>query len=103
MRFNQETIGYATQFKYKTPTPIQGAPTHWAIKRLQTELQANASSIECNLDGGNNGYLGLVLDDTEYTSITGTVLFVASGYPPVLVATATLVEVIQLREDHQES
>ena len=30
------------------------------IKRLQTELKANASSKETDLGGGNYGYLGLV-------------------------------------------
>ena len=102
MRFNQETVDYATQFKYKSPTPIRGPPTHKALKRLQTELQANASSIECELGGGDHGYLGLVLDDAEYASVPGTVPFVPPGYPPVLniPAGATAVEALQLREDH---
>ena len=105
MRFNQETVDYAMQFKYKSPTPIRGPPTHKALKRLQTELQANASSIECELGGGDHGYLGLVLDDADYASVPGTVPFVPPGYPPVLVipAGATAVEALQLQEDHHEA
>ena len=61
---NLGTIDYASSyFKCKTPTPIRGIPTHKALKRLKTELQANASSVESDLGGGNHGYLGLVLTD----------------------------------------
>ena len=41
-------------------------------KRLKLELQANASSVETNLGGGNHSYLGLVLTDTKYTTIPHT-------------------------------
>ena len=58
------TIDYASSyFKYKTPTPTRGVLTYKAIKRLKMELQANASSIETDLGGGNHSYLGLVLTD----------------------------------------
>ena len=40
--------------------------TNKTLKRLQTELQANASSIKTDLGGGNHGCLALVLTDTEY-------------------------------------
>ena len=79
-------IDYATSyFKYKTPTPIRREATNKALKRLQTELQANASSIETDLGGGNHGYLALVLTDEEYASIPNTQPFVVPTYPPLLV------------------
>ena len=87
------TIDYASSyFKYKTPTPIRGEPTHKSLKRLKLELQSNASSVETDLGGGNHGYLGLVLTDVEYASIPHTVPFVPPNYPPALVIppTATL-------------
>ena len=59
----------ASYFKYKTPTPIQGEPTNKALKRLKTELQANASSVKSNLGGGDHGYLVLVLSDVEYANV----------------------------------
>ena len=63
-------IDYANSyFKYKTPTPIQGTPTNKTLKRLKTELRANASSVESDLGGGDHGYLGLVLTDVKYASI----------------------------------
>ena len=80
-------IDYAgSYFKYKTPTPIHGTPTNKALKRLKDELRANASSVECNLGGGDHGYLGLVLTNAEYTSITPRPpAFVPPNYPPNLV------------------
>ena len=64
------SIYYASSyFKYKTPTPIQGAPSNKTLKQLKTELRANASSVESKLGGGDHGYLGLVLTDQEYATI----------------------------------
>lgn len=65
------TINYASSFfKYKIPKPIQGTPTNKTLKRLKTELQANASSVESDLGGGDHSCLGLVLTDEEYTNVT---------------------------------
>ena len=45
-------IDYATlYFKYKYPTPITGEPTYKSLKRLKTELRANASSVDTALGG----------------------------------------------------
>ena len=61
---NLGIIDYASlYFRYKTPMPIRGMPSHKALKRLKTELQANASSVESDLGGVDHGYLGLVLTD----------------------------------------
>ena len=73
----------ASYFKYKTPTPIQGTPTYKALKRLKAELRANASSVECDLGGGNHGYLGLVLSEDEYAQVSPTP-FVAPAFPDPL-------------------
>ena len=99
------TVDYqSSYFKYKTPTPIRGLPTYSALKRLKTELQANASSVETNLGRGNHGYLGLVLTDEEYNSIPDTQPFEPPTYPPPLVipVTATAIEALQIKEQHNE-
>jgi len=62
----------SSYFKYKMPTPICREPTNKSLEWLKLELQANASSVEIDLGGGNNGYLGLVLNDSEYTTIPYT-------------------------------
>ena len=95
------TVDYQpSYFKCKTPTPIRGLPTHSALKRLKTELQANASSVETDLGGGNHRYLGLVLTDVEYNSVPDAQLFVPPNYLPPLVmpATATAIEALQMKE-----
>ena len=99
------TVDYqSSYFKYKTPTPIRGLPTYSALKRLKTELQANASSVETDLGGGNHGYLGLVLTDAEYNSIPNTQPFVPPNYPPPLTipSTATPIQALQMKENHNE-
>ena len=98
-------IDYASSyFKYKTPTPIREVPTHKALKRLKTELQANASSIETDLGGRDHGYLGLVLTDAEYATVPYTQPFTAPNHPNPLVIplNATAIEALQLKEAHTE-
>ena len=73
----------ASYFKYKTLTPIQGAPANKTLKRLKQEFQENASSVESDLGGGDHSYLGLVLTDAEYATITATP-FVALQYSAAL-------------------
>ena len=99
------SIDYASSyFKYKTPTPIRGEPTNKSLKRLQTELQANASSVETDLGRGNHGYLGLVLLDQEYASIPHTQLFIPPTYPPLLTipSDTTPIQALELKEQHNE-
>ena len=90
MRFSQ-IIDYASlYFKYKNPFRIQGQPTYRSLKRLKTELRANASSVDTDLGGGDHGYLGLVLSDEEYARINPTpAAFVAPDFPVALVIDPT--------------
>ena len=74
----------ATYFPYRSPTPIQGEPTYKALKRLKNELRANASSVDCDLGGGDHGYLGLILTEEEYTRIAPDDPFVAPEFPGTL-------------------
>ena len=92
-------------FKYKNPTPIQGEPINKSLKRLKLELQANASSVEMDLGGGNHSYLGLVLTDTEYATVPYTQPFLASTYPPILSIppTSTPIQALELKNEYQEN
>ena len=89
----------ALYFKYKTPTPIHGAPTNKTLNRLKQELWANASSVELDLGGVNHGCLSLVLTDNEYV-LCSCIPFVALVFPKVLnIPTGTdQVEALNLRE-----
>ena len=100
------TVDYASSyFKYKTPTHITGPPTYKALKHLKKELQANASSIESDLGGGYNNYLGLTLTDEEHSTIPTTQPFVPPTYPPLLEipAIATTIQDLHLKETHTEA
>ena len=91
----------ASYFKYKTPTPIPGAPSNKTLKRLKQELRANASSVESDLGGGDHGYLGLVLTDAEYATVSNTP-FLAPNYPVELVIPpgTDQVQALLLQEAH---
>ena len=94
----------ATYFKFKTPTPIHGTPTNATLKRLKTELRANASSVESDLGGGDYGYLGLVLTNPEYASIS-LVPFVAPNHPGNLHIDPNVAPIaaVNLKEAHKEA
>ena len=74
------------------------------MKRLKLECQANSSSVESDLGGGNHGYLFLVLTDEEFDSIPNTTPVEPPNYPGTIVipATATPIEALELKERHQE-
>ena len=100
---NGKTSNIQSRFQYPTPTIIRGEPTHQGLKRLNTELRANASSIDSDLGGGDHGYLGLVLTAPEYTEVCPTA-FTAPNFPArlTLPATATAVEAAIAREERQD-
>ena len=104
MSSGTKNVDYARiYFKYQKPTPIRGEPTHEDIEQLKKELRANAASVECNLGGGNHGYLGLVLPSTEYNKIVGTT-FKVPDYPATLTIPARTdsVAALNLRTRHKE-
>jgi hypothetical protein len=77
------------------PDKIMGEPNYKTIRALQDTLEENASSIECGLGGGANGYLGVLLTAAEYATIPGTFPFQAPvnprhTAPPVAGAAAAI-------------
>ena len=46
-------------------------PTPIAIRKLQVKLYENARAIQSPLGGGNFGHLGLLMPNTEYTTLVG--------------------------------
>ena len=65
------------------PKP-SGNPDYAAIKETHQILTANAASVEYDLGGGQNGYLGLILLPKQYARVSGT----AFVLPPNPVLTA---------------
>ena len=86
------TIDYAASyFKYKTSILIWGESMNKALKRLQTELQANVSLVKIDLGGRNYSYLALVLSNTEYAIIPNTEPFILPTYAPSLAIPVTII------------
>ena len=78
-------------FKCKTSALMRNKPMHKSLKRLKLELEANTISIETDLGGDNDSYLGLALADAEHAVIPNTQPFVGSNYllPLVMLAIVT--------------
>ena len=52
MTLNQHIDYVSTYFPHKTPTMVRDEPTYKDLKRIKTELRANASSVDSDLGGG---------------------------------------------------
>lgn len=103
---NNRHVDYVnTYFPHPEPTKIKGKPNYKSLTTVFNKIKANASGVDCNLRGGNHGYLGLVLSDVEYANISGTVLFIAPEFPAPLTvpATATQVQAFNLKTQHDEA
>ena len=65
------TVDYKNSiFEYPVLTKVTTRPTYPILKQIKNELKANAGKVQCELGGGNNGHLGLVLTDIEYALVS---------------------------------
>jgi hypothetical protein len=55
----------------KKSTKIIGTPTFQTLIKLKLDLQENASMVQSNLGGAQNGYLGLILSTPAYHALVG--------------------------------
>lgn len=95
-------VDYASAyFPFREPTKIVGEPSYRTLTQLRKELHANASSVDSELGGGNQGYLGLATHDANYPGATA---FVAPGYPADLTIPDIYsnMQAMNLREQHKE-
>ena len=82
---NSKGIDYVnTYFEYPALTQIHGKPTYESLKMLKKQLQANTTTVNCLLGGGEIVHLGLVLTITEYVSVCIDA-YIRSILPPALV------------------
>ena len=72
-------------FEYKVLTKIIGEPDFEKLHGLFRELKANAAAVPCTLGGGANGYLGMLVTATQYTTISPTEPFTAPVMPAALI------------------
>ena len=90
-------------FEYPVLTKITGRPTYSSLKVIKNELKANAGKVQCELGGGGNGHLGLVLSDVEYALVSPHVPYVRPAHPgPVAPVGTTQLQNTNLREQYNE-
>mmetsp|Transcript_10058 Transcript_10058/g.14217 ORF Transcript_10058/g.14217 Transcript_10058/m.14217 type:complete len:136 (-) Transcript_10058:711-1118(-) len=74
-----------TYFVHVPLTKIRGEPNYDSLKELKEELMTNAQEVTTTLGGGSHGYLGLVVNPTEY-SLSSTTPYVNPVQPVLTVA-----------------
>ena len=83
---------------------IEGKPTYNKLKQAKSLLKQNAASVPSHQGGGLNGYLGIVLSDTAYVSISATLFDLPDhpGVTPTIPAGATGPVIAQIVQEHTE-
>ena len=84
------TLSSSVKYKYSyfehlVLTRIRGEPTYETLRHLKNELKANARSVPTTFEGGNHGYLGILLTPGEYHCIMTSNPFTWEPKPGVLI------------------
>ena len=58
-----------TNFPFPVLTKITNLPMYESLKKIKDKLKNNAASVPCDLGGGANGHLDLMLSDVEYAMV----------------------------------
>ena len=74
-----------THFTFKELSRLPGEPNLATLLTLRAQIKANASSVYSLLGGGKHGHLGLVVTDTVYAAIVGTVPFTRPSLPTLTI------------------
>eukprot|EP00804_Cyclotella_cryptica_P014408 CCRYP_004763-RA/>CCRYP_004763-RA protein AED:0.42 eAED:0.41 QI:0/-1/0/1/-1/1/1/0/247 len=86
-------------------TKIDSQPTDKDMNQLTHELRAMLATVPTTNGGGDHGHIGMILDDTEYTSfLTGSNAFVIPKNPgpfPTTISTNKVDRLRQLAEHKQ--
>ena len=72
-------------FEYKVLMKIIGEPDFEKLHLLFCKLKDNAAAVQCTLGGGSNGYLGMLVTNVQYTTISPTEAFTPPLMPTALV------------------
>jgi hypothetical protein len=64
------------------------------ITKMEKELTAIAAATRSSLGGGNHGHAGIIVEDVNYTTMTGGIAFVNPPNPNVTAGTRAREEVI---------
>ena len=90
----------------ETVTKIHGQPTSHDLTNLEKEIISILANIPTTLGGGNHGYVGVIMDPTDYNTMTGDTNFInpvnPGIYPANLAANATAGTRAQAEAEHKE-
>ena len=62
---------------------IHGQPTSHDLTNLEKEIISILANIPTTLGGGNHGHVGVIMDPTDYSTMTGGIDFVNPANPGI--------------------
>ena len=74
------------ELRKETVTKIHGQPTSHDLTNLEKEIISILANIPTTLGGGNHGHVGVTMDPTEYSTMTGGTAFVNPVNPGIYPA-----------------
>jgi len=74
------------ELRKETVTKIHGQPTSHDLTNLEKEIISILANIPTTLGGGNHGHVGVIMDPTEYNTMTGGTAFVNPANPGIYPA-----------------
>jgi len=74
------------EIRKETVTKIHGQPKSHDLTNLEKEIVSILANIPTTLGGGNHGHVGVIMDPTEYNTMTGGIDFVNPANPGIYLA-----------------
>jgi len=74
------------EIKKETVTKIHGQPTSHDLTNLEKEIISILANIPTTLGGGNHSHVGVIMDPTDYSTMTGGIDFVNPVNPGIYPA-----------------
>jgi hypothetical protein len=94
------------EIKKETVTKIHGQPTSQDLTILEKEIIAILANIPTTLGGGNHGHIGIIMEPTEYSTMSVGIIFTnplnPGFYPATLAATAAAGIRAKAEAEHKE-
>ena len=78
------------EIRKETVTKIHGQPTSHDLTNLEKEIISIFVNIPTTLGGGNYGHVGVIMDPTDYSTMTGGTAFVNPVNPGIYPADLAL-------------
>jgi len=74
------------EIRKETVTKIHGQPTSHDLTNLEKEIISILANIPTTLGGGNHGHVGVIMEPTDYSTMTGGIDFVNPANPGIYPA-----------------